>query len=283
VRDLLHAVSGPPAEHRVAFAWMAVTSAILYFDFAWFREQVCLVVCPYGRLQSVLIDVDTAIIGYDGRRGEPRGKPGEAAGDCIDCGRCIAVCPTGIDIRNGLQMECVGCANCIDACDEIMERAGRPRGLIRYDSQRGFEQGTRRRLLRPRVLLYAFLGLLGLSVSIAAGGRRATFEVRALRNPGLPYVLDQGVLRNVLLLDLQNKENAPRTYVLALQPEGAGAVPSIILPESRLRLGALESRRIVAVATLPLDDYREPVPLRFSVRDSVSGVERAAEAKFLGP
>jgi cytochrome c oxidase accessory protein FixG len=115
-----------PAEHPAAFAWAFALTAVMYGNFAWFREQTCLIVCPYGRLQSALTDADTLIIGYDVRRGEPRGKLKQApGGDCIDCNRCVAVCPTGIDIRNGLQIECIGCAACVDACDQIMARVGR--------------------------------------------------------------------------------------------------------------------------------------------------------------
>lgn len=339
VRELLAAIGGPPRAHWTAFLWMAVMTGILYFDFAWFREQVCLVVCPYGRLQSVLIDRDTKLIGYDARRGEPRGKAGArpaggdpamaggtgggtaSAGDCVDCARCVVVCPTGIDIRNGLQMECVGCANCIDACDEVMDRLGRPRGLVRYDSQRGFEEGRARPLLRPRVFLYAALGLAGLVVSTLAAGRRASFEVRALRSPGMPYVLERGSLRNVFQVDVQNKEDAPRTYFLhveggeaAVAGTGAGATgaqagassgdpelrggppasassgrvapgarPRIILPMDRVRLEAFADARVVAVATLALDAWREPIPLRFAVTDSASGVRREVLVKFLGP
>lgn len=283
VRELLQAMAGPPSEHRFAFGWMAVMSGILYFDFAWFREQVCVVVCPYGRLQSVLIDGDSKLVGYDRERGEPRGRVGEAEGDCIDCGRCVVVCPTGIDIRNGLQMECVGCGNCIDACDEVMDRVERPRGLVRYDSQRGFESGSRRPFFRPRVLLYAVLGLIGLTVFSLAAGRRATFEVRALRSPGMPYILDQGTLRNMINLDVQNKENAARVYGIEVSFPPDGPSPLVVLPQPRMRLEALTDRRIVAVASLPLDLYREPIPMRITVRDSLSGEVRAVTVKFLGP
>jgi cytochrome c oxidase accessory protein FixG len=116
-----------------------IFAGILYFNFAWFREQLCIVICPYGRLQSALIDDHSMVIGYD-KRGEPRrakrGKAGTpGSGDCIACNRCVQVCPTGIDIRHGLQLECIGCTACIDACDEVMTRIHKPRGLIRYDSK----------------------------------------------------------------------------------------------------------------------------------------------------
>jgi cytochrome c oxidase accessory protein FixG len=138
-----------PGEHPEAFGWAASLTAAMYFNFWWFREQLCLIVCPYGRLQSVLTDADSLVIGYDLKRGEPRGKANtEGVGDCVDCKRCVVVCPTGIDIRNGLQLDCVGCARCVDACDDVMLKLKRPAGLIRYDSYNGLH-GEPRRVLRP--------------------------------------------------------------------------------------------------------------------------------------
>ncbi len=126
-----------PGAHPEAFAWMVITTAVMYANFAFFREQLCVVVCPYGRLQSVLLDDDSLVVGYDEQRGEPRGKAKTAKGGCVDCNRCVVVCPTGIDIRDGLQLDCIACTACIDACDEVMDKLSRPRGLVRYDSLRG--------------------------------------------------------------------------------------------------------------------------------------------------
>ena len=129
----------PPTEHPVAFSVMIGTTGLMMFDFLFFREQMCLIACPYGRFQSVMLDRDSLIVAYDRQRGEPRKKgkhvEGDGAGSCVDCNRCVDVCPTGIDIRNGLQMECINCTQCIDACDDVMERVGQPKGLIRYSSQ----------------------------------------------------------------------------------------------------------------------------------------------------
>jgi len=148
VDDLKKIILEPVSEHFVGFLSLIVFSAIFYGVYAWFREQACTVVCPYGRLQSVLMDRNSMIVAYDHKRGEPRGKykkQGEIAlqGDCIDCFQCVKVCPTGIDIRNGTQMECVGCTACIDACDKMMVSINKPTGLVRYASENGIAEGKK--------------------------------------------------------------------------------------------------------------------------------------------
>ena len=175
----LHAwMTESPARHPMAFFVMAFTSALVFFDFAWFREQTCIVACPYGRLQSVLLDRDSLVVGYDPRRGEPRGArrsartaDGTARGDCVDCRLCVDTCPTGIDIRDGLRMECIACAQCIDACDAVMTKIHRPRGLIGYGSQLRREQGWGR-LARPRVWIYGSV-LLGIAAFLGVMLRRS--------------------------------------------------------------------------------------------------------------
>lgn len=149
--ELAEFITQGPARHPFAFGFSMAISGLLFFDMVWFREQTCLIICPYGRLQSVLADDDTYTIGYDTLRGEPRGKATDpASGACVDCGRCVDVCPTGIDIRNGLQLDCIGCGQCADACDAVMTKLERPKGLVRTDSLRGLS-GEKRRFLRPRL------------------------------------------------------------------------------------------------------------------------------------
>lgn len=127
-----------PLEHATAFGVVLFLTLVLWFCFGYFSEQFCIIMCPYGRLRSALTDDDTVNIGYDEKRGEPRGTKGKAEDACIDCRRCVQVCPTGIDIRDGLQPECIGSTACVDACDDIMTKVERPKGLIRYDSFNGF-------------------------------------------------------------------------------------------------------------------------------------------------
>jgi cytochrome c oxidase accessory protein FixG len=257
----------------------------MFFNYAWFREQTCLVVCPYGRLQSALIDSDTIIVGYDGKRGEPRSKVSDEGGDCVDCHRCVVVCPTGIDIRNGLQMECIGCANCVDACDEIMGKLGKPRGLVRYDSKRGLEEGRRRKLVRPRSVVYAVLGLIGLTVFAGAASRRESFEVKVLRAKGMPYILEETTIRNLYTLRIENKEARDRVFFLEVEaepPEGTPE-PEFIVSQGRVFVAAMGNAEVPVFATIPRGTFSVPFPVEFAVTDSASGREREAEVRFRGP
>jgi cytochrome c oxidase accessory protein FixG len=276
---LLRMVRGAPSEHPEAFAWAAVTSLLVYFNYAWFREQLCLIVCPYGRLQSVLTDADTLVIGYDVKRGEPRGgakQPG-SHGDCVDCGRCVVVCPTGIDIRNGLQLDCIGCAACVDACDDVMRRLERPEGLIRYDSQRGLD-GEPRRFLRPRLALYAALGLLGLGVASFAVRARTPFEANLLRLPGAAFSLEDANtrVRNALELHLVNKQPRETTFELAADTrQGLDyvlAVRTVVLPP-------LGERHIPVFVSGPNDGHERSV--RIMVRDGREA--REVTGSFVAP
>ena len=212
-----------PLEHLGGFGVVVCVAALMLANFGWFREQTCIVACPYGRLQSVLLDRQSLIVGYDARRGEPRSKlrkqlPVVEAprGDCVDCGACVAVCPTGIDIRDGLQMECVGCAQCIDACDAVMDKLHRPRHLIGYTSQDQLA-GKPRKLLRPRTVIYP--ALLAIVASLLAWGvlSRASSEIWALRNDGPSFVaLPDGRVASAVKLKIENETDATRHYVISL-------------------------------------------------------------------
>ncbi|RMH25395.1 MAG: cytochrome c oxidase accessory protein CcoG [Planctomycetota bacterium] len=235
-------VTTPPTEHPVAFLVMAGVTGLMMFDFAFFREQTCLIACPYGRFQSAMLDRHSLIISYDRQRGEPRGKARRAAtdvslpvtsrrGDCVDCGLCVRTCPTGIDIRDGLQMECIGCAQCIDACDAVMTKLGRPKGLIRYSSQAAME-GARFTLLRPRVALYPLL----LAVLIAALGvtiarRPATLLTVARATGGAAfYVEPDGSVVNRVRLTVRNQTSRPATYTARVAGLESARVTSADLP-----------------------------------------------------
>jgi len=267
-----------PGEHPEAFAWAFAMTGVMYFNFAWFREQLCLIVCPYGRLQSVLTDSDSLTIGYDVQRGEPRGKAkAKDHGACVDCNRCVVVCPTGIDIRNGLQLECIGCAACVDACDEVMTRLKRPTGLIRYDSLNGLSN-LPRRFLRPRLYVYAALGLLGLVVATLSLRTRVPFEANLLRLEGAPYVVEaEGTrVRNAIELHLVNKRGAPATFRIEGLP---GDALDYVVAMPSVPLKSLEARRVPVFVSGPNDGVRRKLRLR--VDDGQA--PRVVEGPFVAP
>jgi cytochrome c oxidase accessory protein FixG len=221
VKTLYRWVQQSPIDHPAAFAVMAVTSILMFLDFAWFREQTCIVACPYGRFQSVLLDRQSLIIGYDHERGEPRAKPKdksstEERGDCIDCGACVRCCPTGIDIRDGLQMECVNCTQCIDACDAIMDRIGKPRGLIRYSSQDQLS-GKSGSLLRPRVVIYPLLLAGVVTGLVLLLGSQDPASISIIRPKGGAFaVLDDGKVSNNLRISVVNRTSERRSFRVKL-------------------------------------------------------------------
>lgn len=269
-----------PAENWGAFLFVFIIAGALWFDIAWFREQFCIVLCPYGRLQSALIDDDSLVVGYDVRRGEPRGRKGTpGAGDCVHCLRCVQVCPTGIDIRQGLQLECIGCAACIDACDTVMTKLKRPLGLIRYDSRHGFD-GKPTRWLRPRILLYTGLALIGAAALTAATSTLKSAAVSLTRVTGIPYVIENGVVRNQFFLRVLNKRNAP----VAFKVELLDAPPALHWSgaETGVTVAPLGEETRTLVLTIPRADLKTELPLRFRV-SAPGGANIEKSATFLGP
>ncbi len=248
-----------PDEHAEAFAWVVGITAVLYGNFAFFREQFCVVMCPYGRLQSVLLDDDSLVVGYDKARGEPRGHRrtthgedaagAQALGDCVACDRCVAVCPTGIDIRDGLQMDCIACTACIDACDDVMARVGKPRGLIRYDSPHGLAHEPRR-FLRARIVLYSVLLAAGLVAVTIALRARTDFEANVVRLPGAPFTIEGDVVRNGFEVHLVNKVSHRAGYDIRVEaPKAATTVLSV----SHVDLDPLAQGHVVFFVVAPRD------------------------------
>jgi cytochrome c oxidase accessory protein FixG len=292
--SMLEMTRRDPRENWVPFVWVMAFTLGMYFNFAWFREQLCIVICPYGRLQSALLDRDSVIIGYDAKRGEPRGKAGRAEkvglpvvsnnvatskGDCVDCGRCVTVCPTGIDIRNGTQMECVGCAQCIDACDDVMARLSRPKGLIRYDSESGLD-GQKRRVIRPRLVTYAVLLTAAITGLVLVTMGRQTFDANVIRVRGMPYVIENGGIRNQFEIHLVNKNPAPTTFhldVVCHEPL------DFAMPVHDVTVGALEHFRLPIFATSKQSDWHGPFDMTLKISDSASGKHIEVPMRFLGP
>ena len=191
--------------------WVLFFALATYVNAGWMREQVCIYMCPYARFQSAMIDRDTLIVSYDAARGEPRGRAkGDQSigGDCVDCNICVQVCPTGIDIREGLQYECIGCAHCIDACDGVMEQVGRPSGLIRYTTE-GQLQGETAHWLKPRALGYAAALCTVAGLFVAALLVRIPFELNVQRPRDALYRDLGGVIENSYRLTVLNKSQTP--------------------------------------------------------------------------
>ncbi len=211
---LLEIMTDPPAEHTGGLAAITIFSAVFYGVFAFFREQVCIAVCPYGRLQGVLLDRQSVVVAYDHFRGESRGKFRKnevreevGKGDCIDCGHCVHVCPTGIDIRNGTQLECINCTACIDACDSMMEAVNLPKGLIRYTSE---EQIQTRKPFELSVRAKAYTVVLALLVGVVVTllVTRTEIEAIILRTPGMLYqTTEEGDISNLYNYKIVNKTN----------------------------------------------------------------------------
>lgn len=316
--EVIRIIREPLSAHVGGFIAMLVFSGVFYFVFARLREQVCTTICPYGRLQGVLLVKDSIVVAYDHVRGEPRGKlkkqqteevagvqeithtppvnPVEqiraavgsaavssekrTAGDCVDCKLCIAVCPTGIDIRNGTQLECVNCTACMDACDAIMDKVGRPRNLIRYDSMTGIETG-RRKIFTPRVWGYTGVLIALIALDIALIANRGIVETIILRSPGQLYQeKDETHLTNLYTYTIINKSTGDLPVELHLvSPEGkiqiVGKEIGVIS-----KGGKAQGAFFVELATSKLDGRKTPV-----VIEVLSNGKRIdnVETNFMGP
>ncbi len=239
-----------PFARPTNFLVMIMFTAAFYFVFAWFREQVCTLVCPYGRLQGVLIDKETINVFYDYQRGENRSKwrKGEdraaaGKGDCIDCHQCVVVCPTGIDIRNGQQLECINCTACIDACDEVMEKVGLPKGLIRYASINQIEKKESfkftNRMKASTVILALLMVFLGFLLN-----NRGTMEAKFLKPPGSTFFVRDGQITNTYNYTFLNKSNKTMTVTIKVLEPKNGAVSisggnKIVLKRDAMQKGTI--------------------------------------------
>ena len=204
--------------------WVLFYGFATYGNAGWMREQVCIYMCPYARFQSAMFDKDTLIISYDEARGDPRGSRKRSAdpsklglGDCIDCTMCVQVCPTGIDIRDGLQYQCIGCAACIDACDDVMDRMGYARGLVRYTTEHALE-GGQTKIFRPRVLIYAGILLILLVTVVYSIAVRTPAKLDIIRDRNTLYrETGEGLIENVYTLRILNKDDETHAYVITIE------------------------------------------------------------------
>ncbi len=269
--------------------WIFFYGFATYGNAGFMREQVCIYMCPYARFQSVMFDHDTLIISYDEQRGDPRGSrkrgtPSSSVGlgDCIDCGLCVQVCPVGIDIRDGLQYQCIGCAACIDVCDDIMDKMGYPRGLVKYTTENAL-QGKPTKTIRPRLLVYVSVLTFVSAALVYALWTRIPLEVDILRDRNVLYTeTDEGLVQNVYNLKIINMDDQLHRYSLSVSGlEGLRVI------------GQTEDIEIVsgAVADLPLRVEIDPFALKSTSSEIMFHIESTVtpeiaieeRARFLGP
>lgn len=280
-------VSHSPAEHLTGFMGLTAFTLIFYAVFAWFREQACIAVCPYGRLQGVLLVKDSIVVAYDWLRGEPRGKIKKKEtstvkkGDCIDCKLCVHVCPTGIDIRNGTQLECVNCTACIDACDDVMIKIGRPKGLIRFASYNSIKDGIQK-LFTPRVfgytmVLIALISLLGFTLFT-----RSDVETTVLKVPGTLYQkTDDGFVTNLYNIEFVNKTFEEISLSIKVESPSAATInrvdgSSIIVPAEGFLKG-------VCFIKIPANEIKSAKTVVMVGVYKGDGLVETVKVKFIGP
>ncbi|MGC4030489.1 MAG: cytochrome c oxidase accessory protein CcoG [Tepidisphaeraceae bacterium] len=306
VDELRKWITQSPANHPWAFGVIAISSLAVWYNFVFFREQMCIIACPYGRFQSVLLDRNSLVVRYNDPRGEPRGKkqaaggrqqaaktvaldvfsppaasrqPPATLGDCVDCSLCVQVCPTGIDIRDGTQLECINCAQCIDACDAVMTKIGRPTNLIGYFSQAEIE-GERTKYFRPRVVLYSVVSFGFLAVMLVLIATKKPFDASLARNFGLPFfTTPTGQVENVMRLTIRNRTGSPKTYSLKSQTPGISVMNGEASFEVPAHSTVVQPINLVSEQKF-VPDGMQNASLR--VQDE-TGAQREVAFQFFGP
>ena len=283
----------------IAYLFLGIFTLTTYLLGGIAREQVCIYMCPWPRIQGAMVDHETLLVSYRNIRGEPRGshKKGQSwdgRGDCIDCNACVAVCPTGIDIRDGSQLECIQCALCIDACNDIMGKIGRPQNLIAYDTIAGQEAAAKGhtaplRLIRTRTLLYAGLICIVSAIMLVALLNRTTLEINVLHDRNPPFVrLSDGGVRNGYTIKILNKLHQPRDFTLAIEGlPGARLAIVGIEPGAAIRVRTDDMRELKAFVTVPPAAMPRgdggAITFSLVVRDVVSGSTTARNTTFQTP
>jgi cytochrome c oxidase accessory protein FixG len=283
IDELAVIVTDPPSKHLAGLISILVFTGAFYWVFAWFREQACILVCPYGRLQSVLLDRNSIVVAYDYVRGEPRGKikksEARTSGDCIDCRQCVEVCPTGIDIRNGTQLECVNCTACIDACNFVMNKTGRPEGLIRYDSIERIQNKTRFKLTAREIAYSTVLVILITILSFLLANRKM-MDVSFFRTPGMMFQkAENNMVSNVYNLKILNKSFDAKEFGLKL----SGIEGELKIIGGHASVNPQETLDTKVLVLIPEEKLSKTnTPLRIEVI-SDGGVIETINTNFLGP
>lgn len=274
------------------FFWVFFYAGFMYMQAGFLREQVCKYMCPYARFQGVMFDPDTLVITYDPERGEPRGArkkgaSGEQLGDCVDCGLCVAVCPTGIDIRNGIQYECIGCGACIDACEPVMDKIGKPRGLIRYTTENALAQHFTKKdvlshLARPRIVLYSAVLVLICLATAWSMATRVPLMVDVIRDRStLSREADDGSIENVYNLKLMNTTESAQRYRFTVD----GLAGIRLSEEAPIEVRSAENHEVTVVVQVPPESGKSGAnPIYFNIQaESDAKIAVREKATFLKP
>ncbi len=277
-------ISGPLAENYITLIGLVIFTIVFYIVFARLREIVCVIICPYGRLQGVMLDPNSMVVAYDEVRGEPRGKKkrGEEQsdkGDCVDCGLCVDVCPTGIDIRNGTQLECVNCTACMDACDSVMEKIDLPLGLIRIDSKNNIQNKIGFRFT-PRIIAYTIVMLILFGSSVAILATRTSVEANIFRVPGMTYTeAADGKVSNLYNLSLVNKTFEDMDFQIELKSENAVLIRA---DKDSILESNNEEKKVLLIEMEQKDIFENEIPMQL---DLFIGGElvKTFNTKFLAP
>jgi len=272
-------------------------TALLLFNFGWFREQFCIIACPYGRIQAVLMDRKSMAVMYDEKRGEPRKglAPIDQRGDCVNCRRCVEVCPTGIDIRRGIQMECIGCTACIDACDDIMQKVKKPKGLIRYSSEH--EMQTRKkmsvleRFSQPKFLLYGVLISLATIVFVVSIATRTEASLTLLRKTGDPYtelILADGSKQILNHVKIHLHNQGMNSLVFSINTAGINSNLEVIAPIPVRSIRANSSEDFVFITKASEQWFRnqkgkQVIVVGFDVKGGKAPIALKQEVEIVGP
>lgn len=282
--ELLNRLAGNSSA-GAARSFVVFASLVAYVDFVFVKQAFCTTLCPYARFQSVLFDRDTLVVGYDARRGEPRGKRGTTEGDCVDCGLCVQVCPTNIDIRDGLQLECITCTQCIDACNGVMERVGREANLIGYRSLSSLDEGRAARVLRPRVVVYGALLAAFVASFVVVLAQRNPMDLMVTHNrEALFGRAADGRYGNAFTLRVENRDRSEHLYRLRLQDDGAAF--TLVAGQNPIPVGpsAAVEARVFVMAPDEWVPGNSRTPFRF-VLERADGEARdlIRETHFLTP
>lgn len=277
-QGVLDIITEPISEHWLGFLIMLGLSSFYFWIYVYFREQVCTMICPYGRMQGVLLDSRSITVIYDYKRGEPRGV--KADGDCINCNQCVTVCPTGIDIKNGTQLECINCTACIDECNLVMRRINKPENLIRFDSAEGVEKG-RKVLGNTRTYAYTAVLLILFGVLISTIIRRTDVESSILRVPGTIYQeVDNNTLSNMYRIKIINKTKSDKTLIIRLLSPSEGEIQLANQETLLTGNGALESILIIKLDKEQLEG--KSTAIKIGIFEGENLLEKT-DINFIGP